>query len=111
MNRRRGVGTQRECRNHPRGDSPRSAERDQKSRPPGRFAAPVPVTIECGPRPVGVPKAEPAAKSYRVQGGDTLYAIARRNGTTVEELSAANNLAASATIRPGDRLTIPIKSR
>jgi membrane-bound lytic murein transglycosylase D len=57
-------------------------------------------------------KAEPAAvPSYRVQGGDTLYGIARRHGTTVEELSAANNLAPSATIKPGDRLTIPIKSR
>jgi membrane-bound lytic murein transglycosylase D len=58
-------------------------------------------------------KPEPAAapKSYRVQGGDTLYAIARRHGTTVEELSAANNLASSATIKPGDRLTIPIKTR
>jgi membrane-bound lytic murein transglycosylase D len=59
-------------------------------------------------------KPQPTAtspKSYRVQGGDTLYAIARRHGTTVEELSAANNLGPSATIKPGDRLTIPIKTR
>ena len=52
-----------------------------------------------------------AGTNYRVKGGDTLYGIAKRHGTTVEELSAANSLGPSATIRPGDRLTIPAKTR
>ncbi len=49
--------------------------------------------------------------SYRVKGGDTLYRIAMRHGTTVESLMAANSLPAAGTIRPGDRLRIPTKSR
>jgi membrane-bound lytic murein transglycosylase D len=52
-----------------------------------------------------------AAAKYRVRGGDTLFGIARRHGTTVEELSAANSLAPDSTIKPGDRLTIPPKTR
>ena len=57
-------------------------------------------------------KAEPAAATnYRVKGGDTLYGIARRHGTTVDELSAANRLGPDSTIKPGDRLTIPSKLR
>ena len=56
--------------------------------------------------------AAPAAPtSYRVRDGDTLSRIARRHGTTVTELSAANALGPDATIRPGDKLTIPAKTR
>ncbi|MGH9399596.1 MAG: transglycosylase SLT domain-containing protein [Thermoanaerobaculia bacterium] len=74
---------------------------------------PEPEHVARAKKPAASPQAnaEPAVKSYRVQGGDTLYAIARRHGTTVGELSAANNLVASAMIKPGDRLTIPIKIR
>jgi membrane-bound lytic murein transglycosylase D len=50
------------------------------------------------------------ARSYRVRGGDTLYRIAIRHGTTVAELLAVNNLS-DVTIRPGDRLRIPTRSR
>ncbi|MEZ5285485.1 MAG: LysM peptidoglycan-binding domain-containing protein [Vicinamibacterales bacterium] len=39
---------------------------------------------------------EDAASTYRVRRGDTLYAIARRHGTTVERLKAWNNLKSSA---------------
>ncbi len=53
----------------------------------------------------------PPEESYRVRGGDTLYRIALRHGTTVESLMAANSLAAAGTIRPGDRLKIPPKNR
>ena len=59
----------------------------------------------------GLTRATAAGTKYRVQGGDTLYDIAKRHGTTVEELSAANDLGPSTTIRPGDRLTIPPKAR
>ena len=56
--------------------------------------------------------AEPVSPtSYRVKNGDTLYAIARKHGTTVEELTAVNSLSPETRIRPGDTLTIPTKSR
>lgn len=52
-----------------------------------------------------------AAKTYRVRGGDTLYRIAVKNGTTVAHLLAFNSLVAPAVIRPGDNLKIPAKAR
>ncbi len=48
------------------------------------------------------------SRSYRVKGGDTLSRIARRTGTTVDSLMAANSLESPDQIRPGDRLTIPV---
>ncbi len=48
-----------------------------------------------------------AARSYRVRGGDTLYRIAVRNGTTVERLRDVNRLSAKSAIKPGDRLRLP----
>ena len=73
--------------------------------------------VSSATRPAGKPKSaagkvEPVAEAkYRVKGGDTLYGIARRHGTTVDELSAANRLGPDSTIKPGDKLTIPSKSR
>ncbi|MEP6769364.1 MAG: LysM peptidoglycan-binding domain-containing protein [Acidobacteriota bacterium] len=55
------------------------------------------------------PAAVAASRSYKVRGGDTLYRIAARNGTTVQRLMKANSLAGSAEIRPGDRLRIPTR--
>jgi membrane-bound lytic murein transglycosylase D len=55
--------------------------------------------------------AQVAARHYRVRGGDTLYRIAVKNGTTVARLLAFNSLAAPAVIRPGDHLKIPAKTR
>ena len=52
-----------------------------------------------------------ASKTYRVRGGDTLYRIAVKNGTTVARLLAFNSLVAPAVIRPGDNLKIPAKAR
>lgn len=55
------------------------------------------------------PEAATPAKTYTVQKGDSFYTIARKNGITVAELTAANNLASSASIRPGQKLVIPAK--
>ncbi len=51
----------------------------------------------------------PEKKTYRVRGGDTLYRIALKHGTTVAILMTANSLGSPAQIRPGDKLTIPAK--
>ena len=52
----------------------------------------------------------PASRTYRVRGGDTLYRIALKHGTTVALLMTANSLS-SDDIHPGDRLTIPARNR
>ena len=51
-----------------------------------------------------------AAKHYTVRGGDTLYRIAVKHGTTVAQLLAFNSLIAPSTIKPGDTLKIPAKT-
>lgn len=43
---------------------------------------------------------------YRVRKGDTLGAIARRNGTTVTKLCRLNGLKKTSIIRPGQRLKL-----
>lgn len=54
------------------------------------------------------PQAEPApADTHLVVDGDTVWDIAARNDVEVAALVAANGLDANATIRPGQRLTIP----
>jgi LysM repeat protein len=45
--------------------------------------------------------------TYTVQRGDTLYSIARRYGSTVEAIAAANSIANPSLIRVGQTLTIP----
>ena len=48
---------------------------------------------------------EAAVKTYRVRSGDTLYAIARRTGTTVNQLKAWNKLQTSK-LKIGTRLLV-----
>ncbi len=67
--------------------------------------SPAPAQVAAAPQPPA------GAGSYRVRGGDTLYRIAMRHGTTVAELLAVNSLSEDVTIRPGDRLKIPSRSR
>lgn len=52
------------------------------------------------------PTVMPTAVIYIVQRGDTLYAIARRYGSTVDALKSANGLT-SNNISPGQQLIIP----
>src|SRR5665648_987133 len=58
------------------------------------------------PAPIAGAPAAPAA-SYVVVAGDTVWALARASGSTVEAITAANGLNAAATIRIGQVLTIP----
>ena len=48
--------------------------------------------------------------SYTVQRGDTLFAIARRYGTTVDEIANINSIANPNLIYPGEVLKIPTNS-
>lgn len=61
------------------------------------------------PAPVATAPAAPAAPaaSHVVVAGDTVWALARANASTVEAITAANGLNAAATIRIGQVLTIP----
>lgn len=80
--------------------------------PPGdRFVArlKVPATMEVvlepeGPLGPDVPAALP--KTHTVQKGETLSAIARRHGTTVEKLAEINKLDDPNVIRPGQVLRL-----
>ncbi|WP_243075238.1 LysM peptidoglycan-binding domain-containing protein [Microbacterium sp. SS28] len=48
-----------------------------------------------------------ASGTYTVVAGDTLSAIAKRNGVTVQALFAANGLGWSSIIYPGQKLVLP----
>jgi LysM repeat protein len=49
------------------------------------------------------------ATTYTVKAGDNLSTIAKKNHTTVAQLTAANSLANNALLRPGQKLIIPGK--
>jgi LysM repeat protein len=53
-----------------------------------------------------VVKAKPKTNRYTVRSGDSLYAIAKRHGTTVGAIQKANGIK-GAMIRPGQSLVIP----
>ena len=67
------------------------------------------VTPKPKPKPKPAPvKAKPKTVRYTVKKGDTLSAIASRNGTSVSALKSANSISGSL-IRPGQSLVIPKK--
>ncbi len=51
--------------------------------------------------------AQPATTTHRVVAGDTVWALARAHGTTVQAIIDANGLGASAMIRIDQQLLIP----
>lgn len=65
----------------------------------------IPVVRDVGGALEGAP---PSNFEYIVLQGDTLISIALKFGSTVEDIQVANNLAANAIIRPGDRLLVPV---
>jgi LysM repeat protein len=63
---------------------------------------------------VAVTPPKPAAEvittsTYIVQSGDSLWSIAKKNGMTVAELAKLNGVPASAALKPGKHLLIPVK--
>ena len=55
--------------------------------------------------------APPASKSYLVRSGDTLYRIALRHGVTVAEILAINGLGGTPSLKAGDKISIPAKTK
>jgi nucleoid-associated protein YgaU len=53
------------------------------------------------------PTPSPSSATYTIQSGDTLSAIARKFGVTVDALVQANNIANPSLIKPGQILKIP----
>jgi membrane-bound lytic murein transglycosylase D len=53
------------------------------------------------------PPARPTARTYTVRRGDTLSAIARRHGVSVQQMIAANGLTSANQIRTGQKLRVP----
>ena len=75
---------------------------------PGQVLILAAVAADAAPQ-APAPPAPPAsgASSYAVQGGDTISAIARLHGLSIQDLFAANGLDWSSTIYPGQTLAIP----
>jgi len=73
---------------------------------------PLRLTAPASPSAAAAPSAPaaPSARTHTVARGDTVYAIARRYGTTVAAIMSANGLGRSAMIMPGQKLTIPTAS-
>jgi murein DD-endopeptidase MepM/ murein hydrolase activator NlpD len=56
---------------------------------------------------VAATETPPALLEVTVQPGDTLWALAANNETTIDALVQANNLGNASSLRPGDKLVIP----
>jgi len=71
---------------------------------------PDPDRIYAGQRLV-IPESPPEAIIYTVKSGDTVYAIARRYGTSVDNIVRFNYLANPDLIYPGQRLVVTASLR
>jgi LysM repeat protein len=57
------------------------------------------------------PAVAPAARTYSVKKGDTLWKIAKNEGTSIGELARANSLTKTSTLKVGQKLQIPSKTQ
>ena len=67
-----------------------------------------PAPVEDAPRrgkKKGRTQQETTSSTHTIVAGETLYAIARKNGITVEELKKSNNLT-SDNLQPGQKIQI-----
>jgi len=72
--------------------------------------APQPKTVD-KKQPVASKKSDSNTQFHQVQAGETLYGISRRYGLSVEQLRTYNNLAANASIHPGQKLKLSQKPK
>ncbi|TQJ36131.1 lytic transglycosylase domain-containing protein [Arthrobacter sp. SLBN-122] len=79
----------------------------QKIKVGGGDPAPAPAApAPAAPAPLAATSA-PATGSYTIKAGDTLSAIASRNGVKLADLLSANKLGMTSIIYPGSKLVIP----
>lgn len=69
-------------------------------------AAPAAAPAAAAPAPAPAPAAAAADASHVVVAGDTVFAIAKKYGTTTQTLFALNGLGPSSIIYPGQKLTV-----
>lgn len=79
---------------------------------PGTEAPPAPVTAgepaAVATTPVSEePKAAGAGRTHIVRKNESLWIIAKREGISIDDLTAANNLKKNAVLKEGQKLTIP----
>ena len=70
------------------------------------LATEVRATAEDLPPPAKTAARRPATQQYTIRKGDTLSAVAKAHGVSVEELRRWNNLSRDAKIRPGQTLKL-----
>lgn len=93
-------------------DTPPVVQVQQQPRPTAAPTTQVVRQTTPTPRPAPVvkpkpkPKPQPSVITYSVRKGDTLYALAKRYGTTVGKIQQANGISGS-NIQIGQRLKIP----
>ncbi len=74
----------------------------------GGGSAPAPAAPTApAPAPALASTSAPATGSYTIKAGDTLSAIASRNGVKLSDLLSANKLSMTTIIYPGSKLVIP----
>ena len=78
--------------------------------PPAPEAAPAAEEPVPAPEPSGEPAPEPTTRTYTVESGDTLWAIAERfygDGNKYQVIAEASGISNPDLIHPGEVLTIP----
>ena len=73
---------------------------------PGAAAA---VASAAVPSPAPAAETKVAARTYKVQKGDTPYAIARKQGVKVAELLQQNGIKDPSGLKPGQTIRIPVR--
>lgn len=65
--------------------------------------------VPAGNVPATAPEVKVAARTYKVQKGDTPYAIARKQGVKVAELLQHNGIKDPSGLKPGQTIRIPVR--